>query len=151
MHGSYNLSMWEVPWKVDDISHPCIGGTLIHLRWEKECGGNSPSFYGEFCKILPTQNGICLTFWNCGILDLPHSYICQYYRYGSEKLYSTEHICGSSYFINLRGPLKGKWYLIPLAQGKHQISSGGWKNVEETLPAFGVSLAKPSFLKTGYS
>ena len=45
--------------------------------------------------VLPYQNGIILTFQNCGILDLPHFCICQYYSYGSEKLYSTVHVCGS--------------------------------------------------------
>ena len=34
---------------------PSIGGTSNQLRWEKECGGTSPSFWGEFCKTLPTQ------------------------------------------------------------------------------------------------
>ena len=78
------------------ISHtPGIGGTLNQLRWEKECGGNSPCFWGEFCKTLLSQNGIFLTFQNYGILDLPHLCICQYYRYSSEKLYSTVHVCGS--------------------------------------------------------
>ena len=51
------------PRKVDDItSTPSIGGTSKQLRWEKECGGNSPSFWGEFGKIFISQNGICLTF-----------------------------------------------------------------------------------------
>ena len=91
------------------ISHtPSIGETSNQLRWMKECGGNSPSFWGEFCKTLLAQNGICLTFQNCGILDLPHFCICQYYRYGSKKLYSTVHIHGSSNFVNLRGHLKGR-------------------------------------------
>ena len=44
-----------------------IGGTSNQLRLEKECGGNFPSFWGEFCKTLPSQNGIFLTFQNCGI------------------------------------------------------------------------------------
>ena len=76
------------------ISHTLsIEGTSNQLRWEKECGGNYPSFWSKFSKILPAQNGISLTFQNCGIFNLPHLYICQYYRYGSEKLYSTVHIC----------------------------------------------------------
>ena len=33
----------------------------------------------------------------------------------------------------------------------HQITSGGRKNVEETLPAFGVTFAKPFLHKIGYS
>ena len=37
---------------------PSIGGTSNHIRWEKECRKNSPSFLGEFCKTLPTQNHI---------------------------------------------------------------------------------------------
>ena len=60
---------------------PNIGGTSNQLRWEKECEGNSPSLWCEFCKILPSQKRICLTFQNCGILDLPHFCICQYYSY----------------------------------------------------------------------
>ena len=63
---------------------PSIGGTSNHLRWEKECGGNFPSFWDKFCKTLPTQNRIFITFQNCGILDLPHVSICQYDKYGSE-------------------------------------------------------------------
>ena len=35
--------------------------------------------------------------------------------------------------------------------GEPQISSGGRRNVEETLPAFGVSFSKAFLLKTGYS
>ena len=45
--------------------------------------------------ILPSQNGIFLTFQNCGILDLPHVSICQYNSYGSEKLCNTVHVHGS--------------------------------------------------------
>ena len=63
---------------------PMIGGTSKHIRWEQECGGNSPRFWGEFCKTLPTQNRLFLTFQNCGILDLPHVSICQYDKYGTE-------------------------------------------------------------------
>ena len=39
-----------------------IGGASNQLRWEKECGGNSPSFWGDFYKTLPTQNQIFQTF-----------------------------------------------------------------------------------------
>ena len=35
--------------------------------------------------------------------------------------------------------------------GGHQISSGGRRNVVETLPAFGVTFTKPFLLKIGYS
>ena len=38
------------------LQTPSTGGTSNQLRWEKEYGGNSPSFWGEFCKILPSQN-----------------------------------------------------------------------------------------------
>ena len=51
---------------------------------------------GEFCKTLPSQNVIFLTFQNCGMLDLLQLCISQYYRYGSEKLYSTVHVHGTS-------------------------------------------------------
>ena len=78
------------------ISHaPSIGGTSNHLRWEKEYGGNFPSFWDEFCKTLPTQNRIFLNFQNCGILDLPHFCICQLDKYSCKKLYSTVHVCGN--------------------------------------------------------
>ena len=63
---------------------PSIGGTSNQLRWEKEYGGNSPSFWGDFYKTLPTQNQIFQTFQNCGILDLPHVFICQLNKYGSK-------------------------------------------------------------------
>ena len=56
-----------------------IEETSYHLRWEQECTGNSPSFWTEFCKILPSQNSIFLTFQNWGILHLPHFSISQYY------------------------------------------------------------------------
>ena len=74
---------------------PGIGGTSNQLRWEKECGGNSPSFWVEFCKILPSENRIFLTFQNCGILDLLHFCICQYYSYSSHQLYQNVHVHGS--------------------------------------------------------
>ena len=35
--------------------------------------------------------------------------------------------------------------------GEPQISSGGGRNVEETLPAFGLSFAKPFLVQMGYS
>ena len=66
------------------LQTPSLGGTSNQLRWKKECGGNSPSFCGEFCKNLPAQNGIFLTFQHCVILDLPHFCICQYYSYGTK-------------------------------------------------------------------
>ena len=62
-----------------------IGGTSKHIRWEQECGGNTPSFWDEFCKTLLTQNRMFLTFQNSGIFDLPHVSICQCDKYGSEK------------------------------------------------------------------
>ena len=74
---------------------PSRGGSSNHLRWKKVCGGNSTSFWGKFCKTLPTQNRIFLTFQNCGILDHSHLCICQYDKYRSKKLYSTVHIRGS--------------------------------------------------------
>ena len=60
---------------------PTIGGTSKYIRWEYEYGGNSPSFWHEFCKTLPTQNRIFLTFQICGNLDLPHISICVYRSY----------------------------------------------------------------------
>ena len=94
------------------ISHtPSIVGTSHQPRWENICGGNSPSFWGEFCKTLPSQNGIFLAFQNCGILDLPQLYICQYYRYGSEKLWETlweKETVQKFSLVNLRGQMKGR-------------------------------------------
>ena len=40
---------------------PRIGGTSNQLRWEKEYGRNSPSFWGDFYKTLPTPNRIFQT------------------------------------------------------------------------------------------
>ena len=51
---------------------PSIGGTSNQLRWEKECGGNFPNFWNEFCKTLPSQKGISLTFQNLYGHNLPH-------------------------------------------------------------------------------
>ena len=72
------------PWKGDDISDPWHGRTSNQLRWEKECGGNSCNFCGEFFKTLPSQNGIFPTFQNSDILHLLHFCICQYYSNDSE-------------------------------------------------------------------
>ena len=36
---------------------PSIGGTSNQLRWEKECGGNSPSFWVTFTKPFPLKIG----------------------------------------------------------------------------------------------
>ena len=68
------------------ISHtPSIGGASNHLRWEKECGGNFPSFLDEFCKKASLlKTGYFLTFQICSILELPHVCICQYNKSGSE-------------------------------------------------------------------
>ena len=87
------------------LQSPDIGRTSNQLRWEKECEGNSPRFWCEFCKTLLSQNRIFLTFQNCGILDLPHFCICQYYSYGSEQLYSTVHMHGSDNFQSDRWPV----------------------------------------------
>ena len=77
---------------------PSIGESQISSGGRRNVEETLPTFWGEFCKTLPSQNGIYLTFQNCGILDLPQLCICQYYRYGSEKLYSTVHVCGSSHW-----------------------------------------------------
>ena len=73
---------------------PSIWRTSYHLRSEKECGGNSLSFWGDFCKSLPTQNRIFLTFQKCGILDFVQFCICQYDKCSSKRWYSTIHGCG---------------------------------------------------------
>ena len=65
---------------------PSIGGTREHMRWEQECGENYPSFWGDFCKTLPTQNQIFLTFQKCRMLNLPHASICQCNKYHSNKV-----------------------------------------------------------------
>ena len=62
-----------------------IGGTSEHMKWEQEYGGNSPSFWGEFCKTFPTQNQIFLTFQNYRMLNLPHLSICQCNKYHTKK------------------------------------------------------------------
>ena len=83
-----------------------IGGKSEPIRWEKEFGGNSPSFWDVFCKTLPTQNRIFLTFQNYGILDLPHVCICPYDKFSSKRLYNTVHLCWS-YDLSIWGiPLK---------------------------------------------
>ena len=48
---------------------PSTGGTSNQLRWEKECGGNSTSFWGEFCKISSFSKGDMpnlLKLWHFG-------------------------------------------------------------------------------------
>ena len=69
---------------------PSIGGIKLPQMGEG-CGGNSPSFWGEFCMTLSTQNRIFLTFQNCQSFKLLHFCICQYDKYSSKKLYSTVH------------------------------------------------------------
>ena len=71
-------------WKIDDISDPWHRRTSNQLRWEKECGGNSCNFWGEFFKTLPSPNGIFPTFQHSDILHLLHFCICQYYSRGCE-------------------------------------------------------------------
>ena len=75
------------------ISHtPSIGGTSNQFRWEKECGGNTPSFWGEFLQNPYFSKQDIPNLPNCGILDLPHLCIINTTNYGSEKLYSTMHV-----------------------------------------------------------
>ena len=77
------------------ITQTCmIGGTSKHIRWEEECGQNSPTFLGEFYKTLPTQNQIFQTFQNYCNLDIPHMLTCQYDTYNGKKLYNTVYVCG---------------------------------------------------------
>ena len=52
---------------------------FLGMPWHTTCGGNFHSFGGEFCRILPSQNGMFLAFQNRGISDLAHFLICQYY------------------------------------------------------------------------
>ena len=73
---------------------PFIGGHQITSGGRRNVE-ETPNFWGEFCKTLPTQNRIFLTFQNCGNLDIPHVCICQYDKYSSKKLYSTVHVCVS--------------------------------------------------------
>ena len=42
-------------WVMSQI--PGMGGTSNQLRWEKECGKNSPSFWDEFAKLFLLQMG----------------------------------------------------------------------------------------------
>ena len=49
-----------------------VGGTSNQLRWEKECGGMSSSFWGEFVKLFLlkigySQSSKIVTFWTAHI------------------------------------------------------------------------------------
>ena len=129
------------------ISHtPSMGETWNQLRWEKECGGNS-QLLGEFCKTLSSQNGIFITFQNCGILGLPHLCICNYYRYGSEKLYSTVHVCGSSNWSMWEAPWKVDDISDPWHGGNiksAQVGERVWWKLSKLL---GWVFQNPSFWK----
>ena len=60
---------------------PTIGGHQNTSDGSRYMEETLPSFWGEFCKTLPTQNRIFLTFQNCGNLDLPYVSICVYGSY----------------------------------------------------------------------
>ena len=126
---------------------PGIGGTSNQLRWEKECGGNAPSFWCEFWKTLPSQNGIFLTFQNYHILDLLPLCICQYNSYGNEKLYSTVHVHGSWNLLIWEIP----WKLDDISDPWHrgnlksaQVGEGMWRKRSQLLVWV---LKNPSFSK----
>ena len=109
-----------------------------------------PAFLGAFCKTLPTQSRIFLTFQNCGILNLPHVCICQYNKYSS-KSYKVMYmdvevmICQSE-----RSPER----LM-----RSHTPSIGWtsnhlrweKECGGNFPSFGMNFAKAFLLKTGYA
>ena len=55
--------------------------------------------------------------------------------------------------IICQSDMSPEWLMISHTPsiGRHQITSSGRRDVEETLPAFGVTFAKPFLLKIGYS
>ena len=76
--------------------------------------------------------------------------ICQYDKYNSKKLYSTVYVYGSYDLQSERSP---EMFMISKTTsiGGTSKQSDGSRNVEESLPAFGLSFAKPFLLKIGYS
>ena len=129
---------------------PSTGGTSKHLRWEKDCGGNSPSFCNEFCKTLPIQNRIFLTF---KIVELWTFLISVFVNTSNivVKSYTVLYMCMQVMICQSeRSPERLMISQTP-SMGGHQITSGGRRNMEETLPAFAMSFAKPFLLKIGYS
>ena len=92
--------------------------------------------FGWVLQTLPSQNGIFLTFQNCGILDLPHFCVCQYYTYGSEKLYSTVHVCGSSNWSIWEVPWKVDDISDPWHRGNikwTQVGERMWRKLSQLL------------------
>ena len=66
---------------------PGIGELQISSGGRRNVEKTLPTFGSEFCKTFLSQNRTFLTFQKCGIFELPHFCICQYYSYGSELLY----------------------------------------------------------------
>ena len=147
--GSYHLSVWVVPWIFMISQTTSIWGASKCIGWKQECGVNSPSFWGEFCKTLPTQNRIFLTFLNYWNLDLSHFCICSYGKYNSKKFYSNVYVHGSYHLSVWEVP---EMFMISQTPsvGGHENTWDGSRNVEETLPVFGRISAKPFLLKIGY-
>ena len=75
------------PQRVMISQTPSIWEPQISSGGRKNVGKTLPTFGSEFCKTLLSQNRIFRTFQKCGIFELPHFSICQYYSYGSELLY----------------------------------------------------------------
>ena len=128
---------------------PTIEGTSKHIKWENECGGNSSTFWGEFWKTLHTQNRIFQTFQNYWNLDLLHFCMYQYDKYNSKKVYGSVYVCGS-YHLSL-SDVPEMFISQTHRIGGHQNTSHRKGHMEEILPPFGVTFAKPFLLKIQYS
>ena len=75
------------PQRVMISQTPSIWEPQISSGGRRNVEKSLPTFGSEFCKTLLSPNRIFLTFQKCGIFELPHFCICQYYSYGSELWY----------------------------------------------------------------
>ena len=108
---------------------------------------NSSTLWSEFCKTHYTQNRIFQTFQNYWNLDLLDFCMYQYDKYNS-KNYAVVYMCMEVIICHSQMSPEILWYLRHIGWGD---TSHGKRHMEETIPAFGVTFAKPFLLKIQYS
>ena len=81
-------------------------------------------------------------------MHITHVSICQYDKYHSKKLCSTIYVYGSYHLSVWEVPWNCDDISNPYYRG-HQNTSDGSRNMDKTLPPFGVTSAKPFPPKIG--
>ena len=101
VYGSYNLSVWEVPWNCDDISNFYYMGHIKTHQMGVGIWRKLSQLLGWVLQTLPTQNRTYQTFQNCRNLDLPHVSICMYGSYNLWIWYVFWNVNDISYAYNM--------------------------------------------------